>query len=244
MCYADCDAARCHDFLRKAAAAPGGGLTALCPQSRNMSLLEHSDDGCLRRLRYADAPFLGTADTTAAFARQAGGGGSSAAPIPAADVARMRAARLRLLNLLAKKAAGDGRPLQLATGSQAYAAEARGGGSPPSQQVMYGMAQCTGDLAPSECGRCLAYLLAVASEDDDGMGNATRGSVRGFSCYLRYQVNDPIHIGGTAAAPAPQPPAADQSGAAAPHFTGSTTTTVIARLAVAASSAVLLAFGA
>ncbi|CAN6312738.1 unnamed protein product [Urochloa humidicola] len=234
MCYADCDAARCHDFLRKAAAAPDGGLTALCPHSRNTSLLEYSDDGCLRLLRYADAPFLGAADTTVAFSSWQGDSG----PIPAADMAGMNAARRRLLSLLAERAAGDGRPLRLATGSQAYAGA--GGGGSPAQQVVYGMAQCTGDLAPSECARCLAYLLAKASGGDE-MGNATRGSVRGFSCYLRYQVNDPILIGGAAAAPAPQPPApADQSGAAAPHFTGSTTTTVIARLAAAASSAVLL----
>ncbi|CAL4922680.1 unnamed protein product [Urochloa decumbens] len=242
MCYADCDAARCHDFLQKAAdpAPGGGGLTAICPHSRNANLLECSSDGCLRVLRYAGAPFLGAADTSAAFSWQSSGDSD---PIPAADVAGMSAARLRLLSLLAEKAAGHGQdqpPPRLATGSQAYAAAGAGGGSAPSQGVVYGLAQCTGDLAASECARCLAYLLAVAS-GDDGMGNATRGSVRGFSCYLRYQVNEPIDIG-SSAAPSPQP-TADQSGPAAAPWTGSTMTTRIAGLAAAASCVVLLAFG-
>jgi hypothetical protein len=44
------------------------------------------------------------------------------------------------------------------------------------------------------------------------MTNATRRSVWGFSCYLRYQVNDPIDVIAGPLAPSPQPVALHQVG--------------------------------
>jgi len=58
MCYADRSATQCRDCLRKASL---GWLSEVCPgHSRSLSV-RYDDDGCL--LRYADAPFFGTADT-------------------------------------------------------------------------------------------------------------------------------------------------------------------------------------
>ena len=112
----------------------------------------------------------------------------------------MNTTRWRLLSQLAERAAGHDQPQRLAYGSLEYT-DARNG----SQMVVYGLAQCTGDLEPSECTRCLMYFLAVVSSGD--MANATRRSVWGFSCHLRYQVNDPIDVIAGPPAPSPQPAA-------------------------------------
>jgi hypothetical protein len=189
MCYADCNATRCQDCLREVASI--GGLTELCPDAAHSRNVSFSDSyACL--LRYADAPFLGSADTDDRWQS------SSGFDVDVADMASMNTTRWRLLSQLAERAAGQDQPQRLAYGSLEYT-DARNG----SHMVVYGLAQCTGDLEPSECTRCLTYFLAEVSSGD--MTNATRRSVWGFSCYLRYQVNDPIDVIAGPLAPSPQP---------------------------------------
>ncbi|KAJ1297108.1 hypothetical protein BS78_01G352700 [Paspalum vaginatum] len=227
MCYADCDAARCQDCLRKAGAP--GGVAELCPsaaaaRSRRMSFV--NSDGCL--LRYADAPFLGSADTSALLEH------SSLSYV--ADMAGMGAARRQLLSQLAERAGREDQEqrLRLATGIQAYTDASNG-----SSQTVCGLAQCTGDLEPRECTRCLMEHLAAVTRVRD-MDNATGGYVKGISCYLRYQVNEPIL---EPAPPAPQPSAAP-SGAAPPAGSmGGSKAPLTAALAAAAGAVTLLVAG-
>jgi len=93
----------------------------------------------------------------------------------------MNTTRWRLLSQLAERAAGHDQPQRLAYGSLEYT-DARNG----SQMVVYGLAQCTGDLEPSECTSCLMYRLALVSSGNHT--GATRASIWGFSCYLRTEV--------------------------------------------------------
>ncbi|OEL36903.1 hypothetical protein BAE44_0002077 [Dichanthelium oligosanthes] len=170
MCYADSNVTECLDCLRN---ATRGDLKGVCPHSRGMSI---NYGGCL--LRYAETPFLGTADTSGWLA-------SWWTPAPnTTDMATMNETRWRLLSGLTESV-GD-QPLRFLNGSQAYT-DVLGKG-----QVVYGLVQCTRDLPPSECTSCLKFQLRAASDPD--MVNSTDGSVKGFSCYLRYQLNDPIDI--------------------------------------------------
>ncbi|KAL6593923.1 hypothetical protein ACP70R_048824 [Stipagrostis hirtigluma subsp. patula] len=218
MCYADCTAAQCLDCLRYAS---HGWLRKVCPHSRNMSVYYGAggDGSCF--LRYADAPFLGSA---------AGAGEDDSTtyyywthqPV-VADMAGMREARRRLLGRLAG-GAGE-QPLRLSSGNQTYT-DARG-----DSQAVYGLAQCTRDLPPGECAGCLGKLLGKVPSD------VTKGTVNGVSCYLRYQVNEPIHITDPAA-PAPSSP--QNSGAPPPAGSTGFKTPVIAAVAAAAGTVVTL----
>ena len=172
MCYADCNATRCQDCLREVASI--GGLTELCPDAAHSRNVSFSDsDACL--LRYADAPFLGSADTDDRWHS------SSGFDVDVADMASMNTTRWRLLSQLVERAAGHDQPQRLAYGSLEYT-DARNG----SQMAVYGLAQCTGDLEPSECTSCLMYRLALVSSGNHT--GATRASIWGFSCYLRTEV--------------------------------------------------------
>jgi hypothetical protein len=52
--------------------------------------------------------------------------------------------------------------------------------------VISGLAQCTRDLAPSECNRCLSAYTHLVSQlvKNDSTGI----SIKGYNCYLRYQL--------------------------------------------------------
>ncbi|OEL38250.1 hypothetical protein BAE44_0000731 [Dichanthelium oligosanthes] len=211
MCYADCNATQCQDCLQKAAAV----REEMCPHSRSMSV---NYDGCL--LRYADASFLGAADT--------GDWLYTWVLAYATDAASMNETRWRLMSTLAEKAGDE--PLRWMSGGERYT-DVRG-----EEQVLYGLAQCTRDLAPGECAGCLKHALAEVSEKE-GMRSSTKASVKGYSCYLRYQLNDPFDV----AVARPQLQAA---GAAPPPGSNGRKTPVIAALAAAAGTvAVLLVAG-
>uniref|UniRef100_A0A0D9X1V2 Protein kinase domain-containing protein n=1 Tax=Leersia perrieri TaxID=77586 RepID=A0A0D9X1V2_9ORYZ len=80
---------------------------------------------------------------------------------------------LRLMSELA--AAATASPLRLANGSTPYLGS----------EEMYGLAQCTRDLNGSECARCVSdYVGQLGSR----FGNKTGGVIKGYSCYLRFQV--------------------------------------------------------
>ncbi|CAN6356937.1 unnamed protein product [Urochloa humidicola] len=66
-------------------------------------------------------------------------------------------------------------PLQLANRTTPYLGS----------QTMYGLAQCTRDLNASECTRCISNYTDKAGKL---FPNNTGGVIRGYSCYLRYQV--------------------------------------------------------
>ncbi|XP_034570115.1 antimicrobial ginkbilobin-2-like protein [Setaria viridis] len=218
MCYADADEERCLNCINSAKYIN----VARCDHSRSVSFL--SSVGCA--IRYADAPFFGSADS---------GAGAGARLILTSLVptsASMREARRGLLSQLAERAGGDA--LRFANGSQRYKDADDMDGA---WQVMYGMAQCTRDLPLSECSSCLIDLLAVMYEDVD-VTNSTSASVMGVSCYLMYQMEPINFIAGMVAVPPAAPPAEPPTGSAAASPpappVGPKTTVVIAAMAAAA----------
>jgi hypothetical protein len=52
--------------------------------------------------------------------------------------------------------------------------------------VISGLAQCTPDLAPSECNRCISDYIYIVSRMYKNDSSA--GGIKGYSCYLRYQL--------------------------------------------------------
>ncbi|TVU49219.1 hypothetical protein EJB05_00517, partial [Eragrostis curvula] len=178
MCYADRNATQCLDCL---AGAPAG-ITTVCPGSRNVSA---AYDACV--LRYSDTPFFSVADPSEAFyvywPADAG-----------IDENALDDARSRLMNQLAKTAADS--PLLVANGSGAY------GGAP---DAMQGLAQCTRDLTAGQCTWCLTTYIAKLR----GLfPNNTGGQIKGYSCFVRYnigafEVTLPPRV---ASPPAPGPP--------------------------------------
>ncbi|KAM0829729.1 hypothetical protein ACQ4PT_066693 [Festuca glaucescens] len=159
MCYADSSAAQCLDCL---ALAPVW-ITTLCRGSRNASAMHRA---CL--LRYSDTHFLGISTNRAviwAFLPYATG------------MDTMVAARSRVMEELVKKA-GD-LPLRLYNYSIPYTDPLLG------TDVVSGLAQCTRDLAPSKCGRCISMYTAWAWRL---LPNNSGGVIKGYNCYLRYKL--------------------------------------------------------
>ena len=113
-------------------------------------------------------------------------------PIPGAPITpeNARATWVPLMSELTGGAAAS--PLRLANGSTPYS----------SSQEMYGLAQCTRDLNASECARCIGSYVSQLGKL---FPNNSGGGVKGYSCYLRYQVAA-LDIT-LPPAPAPAPPA-------------------------------------
>ncbi|CAN6343748.1 unnamed protein product [Urochloa humidicola] len=177
MCFADRNATQCQECL---AGAPAG-ITAVCPGSRNVNAGYHS---CV--LRYSAAPIPAASDLGYAF--------SVTLTVPGVPVTSgaVRDAWLPLMSWLTGDVASS--PLRIANGSTPYAG--------PPWQEMYGMAQCTRDLNASECTRCVSNYT-------DRMGklytNNTGGAIKGYSCYLIYQLI-PLDITRPPAPPLPPSP--------------------------------------
>jgi hypothetical protein len=182
MCYADRNWTQCQNCLRAAAA----GVQQICPFSREMKACY---DACV--VQYSNVSFFSVADLTVAFYVWA--------DALVTDMASMNATRWSLMTRLAEEAAGNGNSLRLANGSQAYT------DSQGSSHVMYGLAQCTRDLNGSECARCLAKFVAELSSSRP---NNTYGTVKGYSCYVAYKIDESLGITippDTAAPPRPPP---------------------------------------
>ncbi|KAG2622068.1 hypothetical protein PVAP13_3NG288241 [Panicum virgatum] len=159
MCYADRNATQCRECL---AGAPAGIATVVCPGSRNVSA---AYDACV--LRYADTDFFAVANPSEAFYVWSTG---------TVDRASLEDARSSLMNQLAKTAADS--PLLLANESAPLAGS-------PSPGAVYGLAQCTRDLTAGQCTWCLTTYIAQLR---DRFPNNTGGAIKGYSCYVRYDV--------------------------------------------------------
>ncbi|XP_047055941.1 L-type lectin-domain containing receptor kinase IX.1-like [Lolium rigidum] len=194
MCYADRNATECLDCL---AAAPERTVT-LCRGSRNASA---NYDACL--LHYSDTRFFASTDFTYG-ADDADEMIMSSSP-NTTDVEAMSPVRSQLMEELMEKA-GD-RPERFYNYSLPYRDAVLG------TDVISGLAQCTRDLAPSECNRCISgyYYPFVPTF----FSNRTAGSIKGYSCYLRYQLGaidiTPPPAQATLALPPPPVPASTSS---------------------------------
>jgi len=138
-------------------------------------------DACV--LRYSDESFFSVADLNVAYY------GWISAYVT--DMVGLNATRWTLMSRLVGEASGS--PLRLANQSEVFK------DSDGSSQLMYGLAQCTRDLNASECTRCLTYLVAELSSSRP---NNTYGAVKGYSCYVEYQIGRDLGI----MLPPPPPP--------------------------------------
>jgi len=178
MCFADRNETQCLECLSTSSA----GITTACPGSRNANALY---DACV--LRYSSAPIPATADLNAVFAVY-----ETIAGVPVTSEAVAKA-WVPLMSSLSGGVASE--PSRIFNSNTPYS----GTGS----QEMYGLAQCTRDLNGSQCSTCIS---GYANRLGDLFPDNTGGSIKGYSCYLRYLVA-PIHITlPPAPAPAPEPP--------------------------------------
>ncbi|BAF30255.1 L-type lectin-domain containing receptor kinase IX.1 [Oryza sativa Japonica Group] len=189
MCYADRNSTQCQECL---AGAPAG-IVQVCPGSRTA---DANYDACL--LRYSDKSFFSEltygADPTIAW---------NVYFTPFVDnMTTMNDTRRRLMSQLAERA-GDTK-LRLDNGSLPYADSKLG------TSALYGLAQCTRDLAASECRRCLSGYVDDLSNT---FPNNSGGAIKGYSCYLRYHLW-PIDI--TLPPPPLPPPSRPPSSSPAP----------------------------
>ncbi|KAF8655548.1 hypothetical protein HU200_061094 [Digitaria exilis] len=135
-------------------------VAAACPGSRSASA---AYDACV--LRYSAAPIPATADLAVELAEYVSG-----EPVTSQGLAN---AWLTLMTNLTSGVHDD--PLRIANGSTPYS----------SSQEMYGLAQCTRDLNGTECSYCINSCIGQLSRL---FPNNTGGAVKGYSCYLIYQV--------------------------------------------------------
>ncbi|KAL6622612.1 hypothetical protein ACP70R_032491 [Stipagrostis hirtigluma subsp. patula] len=190
------------------AGAPAG-ITAVCPGSRRVRAVY---DAC--PLKYSSESFSVT-DRGSPYLVNAVG------PV---DEARMAAARHRLMTELARTAADS--TLLLANGSTPYDGDS---------SELHGLAQCTRDLTPTQCADCLTANIGTMSKT-----NASRagGSIKVFSCYIRYSI-----AAFDVTLPPPGAAAAAAAAAAAPLPSRSASRGLVIGLCVASSAAFLIHLG-
>ncbi|CAM0901434.1 unnamed protein product [Alopecurus aequalis] len=214
MCYADHTLAQCKSCLEVAAA----GIQQVCPLSRRATAIYPA---CF--LRYSDESFFSIADLNEPW--------YVFGNTFVADNASMNSTRWELMTQLAGEAPGS--QLRLANGSQAYT------DSQGQSHVMYGLAQCTRDLAAAECSRCLTAFVGELSKPGLSPNNAY-GTVSAYSCYVAYQVDRELDI-------TIMPPQGDSppsltplSPFVPPPRTGGTSTTVMATAVTVCTVVVVL----
>jgi len=173
MCYADRTWDQCQNCVRAATA----GVQQTCPFSREMKACY---DACV--LRYSNES-LSVTDLNVAFYVWK--------DAYVTNMVGMNATRWTLMSRLMGEASSS--PLRLANQSEVFQ------DYDGSSELMYGLAQCTRDLNASECTRCLTYLVAELSSSRP---NNTYGAVKGYSCYVEYQIGRDLGI----MLPPPPPP--------------------------------------
>ncbi|CAL4897914.1 unnamed protein product [Urochloa decumbens] len=196
-------------------AGAGAGIRQACPGSRNANA---TYDACL--LRYSATPIPADADLGAVFAVYVSG-----EPVTSQGLGN---AWLRLMTKLTAGVTAS--PRRLANDSAPYS----------SSQEMYGLAQCTRDLNASECTSCINNYVGRLG---DLFPNNTGGAIKGYSCYLRYQVGSfeitlpPTPALPPAALPTPTPP---QQPSPEPGSSSNSKTGLAIGLSVGAASLIVL----
>ncbi|CAN6338892.1 unnamed protein product [Urochloa humidicola] len=213
-----CFADRNATECRECLAGAGAGIRQACPGSRSANA---TYDACV--LRYsAAAPIPAVADLDGVVAVYVSG-----------EPVTSRGLGDAWLRLMTKLAAGvTASPRRLANDTAPYS----------SSQDMYGLAQCTRDLNASECTSCINEYVGRLGEL---FPNNTGGAIKGYSCYLRYQVGAfDITLPPTPASPppAPQPPPPPTTQLPSPGTgTSSSKTGLAIGLSVGATSLIVLA---
>ncbi|CAN6355957.1 unnamed protein product [Urochloa humidicola] len=191
MCYADSNWDQCQKCLRAAIAS----MPQTCPFSWEMKACYKA---CV--LRYSNETFFSIADLSGAVETYEQIGAN------VTNIVDMNTTRLRLMRWLAIEAAGS--PLRQANGSDEFK------DNDGSSRVMFGLAQCTRDLSSSECSRCLTYFVAKLSSSHL---NHSYGAMKGYSCYIVYQIGEDL---GITIPPAPPSTSPQQEAATSPRYHG------------------------
>ncbi|CAM0948991.1 unnamed protein product [Alopecurus aequalis] len=190
MCYASDTDAECQDCLDRAP----WGVMKLCPHSRTVRVVFGS---CT--LGYSDKSFFSVADLSVAdsvglsFVPQPEGPNNKNSAILrqvvqepyrnwydgvvlveyVVDTARLSQTWLELIRRLTVNASQDA--VRIAEGTKQFT----------DTQWVRAVVQCTRDLPPSECTRCLSYYTDQLPRM---FPNNSGGAIKGSSCYLRYAV--------------------------------------------------------
>ncbi|CAM0885368.1 unnamed protein product [Alopecurus aequalis] len=198
-CQADLPPPECHRCLRSASA----DITGYCHHSKKVAA---AYAGCLHR--YSDLRFSGVAATGLLFYQDVAG-----PDVPGPDQVAFGYVRSELFDALRGAAAAS--PTVATRGDQPY----------NYTHTMYGLAQCTHDLAGAggECSRCLmalaAYLPAPgARPGPDDVPWMEGASLRAYSCYIRYDLR-PFYVSDIVALTY-QPPAAPHSSSTTAVYIG------------------------
>jgi hypothetical protein len=141
----------------------------LCHGSQKASVVY---DACL--LRYSDTNFIGGEVT---YGIHPNGAGIWTFLPYATYMDTMVVARSRLMEVLVEKVADSS--LLLYNYSIPYTDPLLG------TDVISGLAQCTRDLAPIECSRCISVYTGQVSGQ---FPNNSGGALKGYNCYLRYKL--------------------------------------------------------
>ncbi|CAM0885388.1 unnamed protein product [Alopecurus aequalis] len=198
-CQADLPPPECGRCLRSAST----GLAGYCPHSKKVSA---AYVGCL--LRYSNQRFSGVAVTDLLFYEDVAG-----PDVPGRDQAAFGRVRSELFDVL--RGASAASPTVATRGNLTY----------NSTHTMYGLAQCTRDLAGAgtggECSRCLVALATYlpapgARPGPDDVPWTEGASLKAYSCYIRYDLR-PFYVSDIVAPPyqtfqaqAPAPPLSSQ----------------------------------
>uniref|UniRef100_A0A0D9XD14 Protein kinase domain-containing protein n=1 Tax=Leersia perrieri TaxID=77586 RepID=A0A0D9XD14_9ORYZ len=180
MCYADTNLTEFHKCL----AGTTDRIMQLCPGSRavninfNVCLLRYSNVQVFTKLMY---------DTNLAAAWY------QFAKSYVKNVTHKDIARLKLLSWLSQNSSD--KLLRLDYGNVIYMDLCLG------MPMIYGMDQCTRDLAPRACNRCLHGYIGLIRKF---YLKNTSSSVKGYKCYLWFQLL-PFHIMMLTSLPPPPP---------------------------------------
>ncbi|KAL6610414.1 hypothetical protein ACP70R_040383 [Stipagrostis hirtigluma subsp. patula] len=174
QCRADVNASDCRACLDGSARDMAGK----CPGKKSAMLVY---DGCL--LRYSNASFFGAADTSVVVYLT----NTQNATQPAEFTPRLGALMNNLTAMAAYKS-----PRMFAAGAVGFT---------PFQNI-YGMAQCTRDLAAEDCNRCLAGAVESIPKCCDGKQG---GQVICRSCSIRFEVYPFYNAQAAEAAMSPAP---------------------------------------
>ncbi|CAM0948994.1 unnamed protein product [Alopecurus aequalis] len=194
MCYASDTDAECQDCLDRAP----GGIMNLCPHSRTVRAVYNSCS-----LQYSDESFFSVADLSIAdmldlsvapqvektpyrsrYNQEPYESRYNQEPYESwndgrvlvgyvVDTFGLTQTRLELIRRLTVKAGQTS--ARIAEGTQQFT----------NTQWVRAVVQCTRDLPPSECTRCLSYYTDQLPRV---FPNNSGGAIKGSSCYLRYSI--------------------------------------------------------
>ncbi|KAI5010692.1 hypothetical protein ZWY2020_012829 [Hordeum vulgare] len=176
MCYANYSWSMCNRCL----AAAVSFRTEVCQGSWNAGAMLRA---CV--IRYSNDSSLSMVTGVTSYIQESG--------LSVHDTAAMNETRWKLMSQLVPEPSGLSQ--RFANRSLPYT-DKHG-----NSLVMYGLMQCSMDLAPSECTECLHGQLSTYLSELSDLTNNAAGSVHSFGCYNTYNM-EPIEIRSLSVSPA------------------------------------------